>query len=153
MKVVKAIPISSLIYGLLKCQRAFLSAPFYFYSNRLTANGTEAIMWNQKETKPQKEPSKAKGVFIVYTMGLLYSHLVFLASSGPPSIYVNIRTCRVCFNLLNRAKEQKRTIICTSVWYFGNTFIVLLKHSIVKEFKFTKRGLLVVEIMRLNILF
>lgn len=44
VKVVKAIPISSLIYGLLKCQRAFLSATFYFYLNRLTANGTEAIM-------------------------------------------------------------------------------------------------------------
>lgn len=49
VKVVKAIPISSLIYGLLKCQRAFLSATFYFYLNRLTANGTEAIMWNQKD--------------------------------------------------------------------------------------------------------
>lgn len=45
VKVVKATPISSLIYGLLKCQRAFLSA-FYFYSNRLTANGTEAITGN-----------------------------------------------------------------------------------------------------------
>lgn len=44
VKVVKAIPISSLIYGFLKCQRAFLSVTFYFYSNRLTANGTEAIM-------------------------------------------------------------------------------------------------------------
>lgn len=52
-KVVKAIPISSLIYGLLKCQRAFLSATFYFYPNRLTANSTEAIMWNQKDW-PQK---------------------------------------------------------------------------------------------------
>ena len=44
VKVVKATPISSLIYGLLKCQRGFLSATFYFYSNGLTANGTEAIM-------------------------------------------------------------------------------------------------------------
>ena len=44
VKVVKAIPISSLIYGLLKWQRAFLSATVYFYSNRLTANGTEAII-------------------------------------------------------------------------------------------------------------
>ena len=44
VKAVKAIPISSLIYGLLKCQRGFLSATFYFYSNRLTANGTEAII-------------------------------------------------------------------------------------------------------------
>lgn len=44
VKAVKAIPISSLIYGLLKCQRGFLSATFYFYSNRLTVNGTEAIM-------------------------------------------------------------------------------------------------------------
>lgn len=44
VKVVKALPISSLIYGLLRCQRAFLSATFYFYSNRLTTNGTEAIM-------------------------------------------------------------------------------------------------------------
>lgn len=63
----KATPISSLIYGLLKCQRGFLSATFYFYSNGLTANGTEAIMWNQKD-KPQKEPSEAKEVFIVYIM-------------------------------------------------------------------------------------
>lgn len=44
VKVIKATPISSLIYGLLKCQRGILSATFYFYSNGLTANGTEAIM-------------------------------------------------------------------------------------------------------------
>lgn len=49
VKAVKAIPISSLIDGLLKSQRAFLSATFYFYSNRPTANGKEAIMQNQKD--------------------------------------------------------------------------------------------------------
>lgn len=54
VKVVKATPISSLIYGLLKCQRGFLSATFYFYSNGLTANGTEAIMWNQKDKTPKR---------------------------------------------------------------------------------------------------
>lgn len=64
LKVVKAIAISSLIYGLLKCQRAFLSATFYFYSNRLTANGTEAIMRNQKDypfLPTKNKPSEAKG--------------------------------------------------------------------------------------------
>ena len=35
VKVVKATPISSLIYGLLKCQRGFLSATFYFYLSGL----------------------------------------------------------------------------------------------------------------------
>lgn len=39
VKVVKAIPISFLIYGLLKCQRASLNGTFNFYLDRLTANG------------------------------------------------------------------------------------------------------------------
>lgn len=80
VKVVKAIPISSLIYGLLKCQRAFLSATFIFiWIDSLLMVRKQSC--KTKKTNPEKELSEARGVFIVYMMGALYSHPVFLWAS------------------------------------------------------------------------